>query len=287
MLISEPLSRHTSFKIGGPADVLIIPENVSQLRLLVLYATKNGIPLCILGKGTNLLVLDEGVPGIIVKIAGGFDYIRISGTEIKCGAGAPLSLVLKKAAYHSLAGLEFAAGIPGSVGGAIFMNAGSKMGNIGAIVDQVVAIDFNGDYHFFSNKQCRFGYRTSVFNSKKLIILWAVLRLSKGEKEDIVKKVKQELAKRAEKQPLSRPNAGCVFKNPPGFSAGELIDKAGLKGRIINGAQISDVHSNFIINLGNASATDVLNLMALAKKEVGALGVSLNPEIRVIPEKRD
>jgi UDP-N-acetylmuramate dehydrogenase len=285
ILLNEPLSNHTSFRIGGPAEILVIPQDINDIKYIVKLAEQKQLSIHVIGNGTNLLVLDNGVKGIVIKIANTFDKIVVNGEKIVCGAGLSLSKLLNVAVEHGLSGLEFAAGIPGTVGGAVAMNAGSHNGAMSTITEKVVAVDYCGVMHQLTRDDCHFGYRESVFQEKPVIILEVEIILRKDGKKVIEEKIKRILEVRRENQPLDKPSAGCIFKNPENYAAAELIEKAGLKGKTINNAQVSLLHSNFIVNLGGAKAKDVLELIDLVKKEVAKFGVSLNPEVRVIPEK--
>lgn len=283
-IFNEPLSKHTSFRIGGPADILLIPKSISDLREVIRFTVALQLPVHIIGKGTNLVVSDSGIKGIVIKIANTFNNITINNEKIVCGAGTQLSDLLRVASNNSLSGLEFVAGIPGTLGGAITMNAGTNIGNMSQIVQDVFVMDFAGVINRLSVSSCGFSYRESIFQTEKLIILGATLTLKKGNRREIREKINKILAERKLKYPLDKPSAGCIFKNTRDFSAGELIEKVGLKGKRINDAQISSIHANFIVNLGNANAIDVLTLMNLARTEVSKLGINLNTEVNIIPK---
>ena len=287
VLFDETMSNHTSFRIGGPADVLIMPYNLEDLKHMLEFADNRKASIYVIGSGTNLFVRDCGIRGIVIKIANTFNDITVDGQKIISGAGVHLSNLLRIVAERNLTGLEFAAGIPGTVGGAITMNAGSQFGSMSTIVSEVTAMDFSGSVHTLSNEECKFGYRRSIFQHENMIILRATIILKKGEKAKIEEKITQIIKKRKQTQPLDKLSAGCIFRNPKGYSAGKLIERAGLKGKRINDAQISTIHSNFIVNLGNAKATDVLALINLVQREVAKkFGVFLNPEVRIIPKNK-
>jgi UDP-N-acetylmuramate dehydrogenase len=285
VFFDEPMINHTSFRIGGPADFLIIPNNLEDLKHILKFADYKKAGVYVIGNGTNLLVRDCGIRGIVTKIASPFNDITIRGEKIITGAGSQLSNLLKTAIERSLTGLEFVAGIPGTVGGAIAMNASSHFGSVSNVVDRVTAMDFSGSVHTLSNEECEFGYKKSVFQYENMIILRATIILKKGEKARIQEKVKQIMKRRKKTQPIDKLSAGCIFRNPKGYSAAKLIESAGLRGKKINDAQISTIHSNFIINLGNATARDVLALVDLVQREVAKkFGVFLNPEVNIIPK---
>lgn len=283
VLVSEPMRNHTSFRIGGPADVLVVPADVDDLKKLLAFASENEIPVTVIGNGTNLLVADAGIRGIVVKMSGCLDYVRISGTRVTAGAGTNVPALVRMAARRGLAGLEFAAGIPGSVGGCIAMNAGAYGKTMADVVEEVTALDFSGNLRTFSNAEMVFGPRTSRLQDGDLIAIEATFRLEEGDVEAIEKKIATYMHERRIKQPLAYPSAGCIFRNPAGTGAGRFIDAAGLKGFRVGDAQVSEVHANFIINLGNATASDVLALMRKVQIEVkDKFGVELEPEVKVV-----
>ena len=280
---NEPLASHTTFKIGGPADFFVEVEEEEKLLKLIKLLKELKLPYFILGGGSNLLVADEGFRGVVVKIAncelpalpaGG----RIANFKIIAGAGVSLGRLVELAAKNSLTGLEFAAGIPGTVGGAVRGNAGAWGQAIGDRVKRVKVLTPQGEIKWIGASDCHFSYRQSRFKKTKEIILEVELELEKGNKKEIQEKISQNLAKRAT-QP-KEPSAGCIFVNPKPLVAGELIDKCGLKGKRIGDAQISPKHANFIVNLGKAKAADVNKLIKLIKEKVKEkFGVELEEEI--------
>lgn len=283
ILWNEPMKKHTSIRIGGPAEVLIIPQDESELRRILLFADKALIPVTIMGNGTKLLVGDDGIPGIIVKITEGFDTVRISGDQVWAEAGCSLPRLSKLVAEEGLSGLEFSIGIPGTVGAAIIMNAGAHGHEIGDVVTSVNVIRLNGEILKISTKELKFGYRESILQTSTSIVLSVELSLVSGDSLEIKDTMTEYLRWRRENQPQDLPNAGSIFKNPPGLVAGKLIDEAGLKGMIIGGAKISEKRANFFQNMGNATASDILKLMKLSQEKVfDKYGVELKPEIRVI-----
>ncbi len=286
VLFDEPLQKHTTFQIGGPAQILVIPRTVDDIQESVRYAKLHEQRIHVIGNGSKLLVSDSGISGLTIKISGNFDNSSISGNKLIAGAGCHLSRLISLATCHALRGLEFAAGIPGTLGGAIAMNAGTSSGSISDVVSKVEAFNIDsGSLMTLSNGECNFKYRDSVFRQDSLIITSAELLLSNGDKENIQKTISDLLKKRADSQPLDKPNAGSIFKNPDGYSAAKLIDSAGLKGARIGQAQISDRHANFIVNLGNATAKDVITLVNLIQSEIKSrYGVSLNLELVMLSD---
>lgn len=272
----EPLAKYTTFKIGGPADLLVEVRKEEELIELIKLIKKLKIPWFILGGGSNVLVSDDGFRGVVIKIAN--SKYRISNRKVVAGAGLPLSKLVEEAVRHFLTGLEFAVGIPGTVGGAIRGNAGAWQQAIGDKIKRVKILTPEGEVKWLDKKDCGFDYRQSRFKNSGEIILEAELELEKGEVREIKQKISQNLEKR--KNQPSQPSAGCIFVNPKPYSAGELIDKAGLKGKRIGDAQISVKHGNFIVNLGKAKAKDVVFLIKLIKETVKKkFGVELEEEI--------
>lgn len=281
----EPMKYHTSLQTGGPADVLLIPEDAKEVTRIVEYANKRNIPVHIVGNGTKLLVSDQGIRGIVIKISNTLDDLNVLGERIIAEAGTPLAKTVAIATKRGLCGLEFAAGIPGTVGGAIVMNAGTYLGSMSDVVSNVATIDSSGTSHVFTNKECGFDYRKSIFQQNNMIVLKAELSLRRGSPEEIKRNIDELMKKRKHSNPLGKPNAGCTFRNPDGVSAGKLIENVGLKGARIGDAQISKVHANFIINLGNAKANDILALIKMARQRVKRkFELQLIPEIRIIGE---
>jgi UDP-N-acetylmuramate dehydrogenase len=289
---NEPLSRHTSFRIGGPADLLAYPADRDDLAALLGEIRKQGLPYFILGGGTNLLVKDGGFRGVAISLQRmktiriEREYRSIGGTfaVVFVEAGAFLAKLLSFALEEGLKGLEFAAGIPGTVGGAVCMNAGTAAGEIGDVVESVSLLSPEGTLVARGRDQIRFGYRTSSIPEGHLIVDVRLI-LRRDDKNKITLRVREIINARKQSQPLGLPNAGSVFKNPQEESAGKLIEAAGLKGKTVGGAQISEKHANFIVNLGNATASDVLTLMELVRQTVlDVRGVRLEPEIKVIGE---
>ncbi|HHV61816.1 MAG TPA: UDP-N-acetylmuramate dehydrogenase [Firmicutes bacterium] len=293
--IREPMRNHTSFRIGGPADIFIVPYNLDDLRVAVSWLREHHIDFIVIGNGTNLLVSDNGIRGAVIKLGGTLNEIEIGeegqdGRErgrcasIMAGAGALLPHVARRAAEHGLAGLEFAGGIPGSVGGATVMNAGAYGCSMQDVVAGVLILREDGTLMNLDAANLGFRNRgTKLLDDGTSIVISVRLCLVKEDRDQIIERTERLLAERASKQPLSSPSAGCVFKNPSGGGAGRYIDAAGLKGLRIGDAQVSPKHANFIINLGNAKASDVMALMEEVRLRVfERFGVVLEPEIRVI-----
>lgn len=279
----EPLSRHTTLRIGGPADALAFPADVADLQGLLQYAATHGIPCYILGQGSNVLAPDEGIRGWVINIARATDWVRFAGPEVEVGSGYSLPRLVQEAARQALSGLESLAGVPGSVGGALCMNAGTGGRGIGDVTVQVQAVDGVGRMQLLTREELAFSYRTSRLQAGDLVALSARLVLDPGDRgtiEDVIRKASQ---KRRATQPLEYPNAGSIFKNPPGDFAGRLIEEAGCKGWQVGNAQVSPQHANFIVNLGGARAADVLQLMAAVHHRVRELfGIPLEPEVRLL-----
>lgn len=290
--LNEPMRVHTSFRIGGPADALVAPVDRDDLLTLLALVRERGLPFAILGGGTNLLVRDGGYRGVIISLKNlaSLELIReyrsLGGAfaDVRIDAGVPLPRLVAFATERGLTGLEFAAGIPGTVGGAICMNAGTAQGEIGDVIDTVSLCSASGELLLRHRDEMGFGYRTANVPDGQ-IVLEAKIILRHGDAARIGAQVKQLLEQRKERQPWGLPNAGSVFRNPLDEAAGKLIEQAGLKGLIIGGAQVSDKHANFIVNLGNARAADVLTLMETVRERVlERFKVRLEPEIKIIGE---
>lgn len=262
------LSKYTTYKVGGKAKVLAYPKNAEKLITLLKWAKTNNIPYKMLGNGSNLIFSDADYNGILIKLTE-FDDIEIFDNKIRVGAGYSLMKLSRIALKNSLTGLEFAAGIPGTVGGAVFMNAGAYKSDMGYIVQMIKVLTPDFRIVTLENKELAFHYRTSFLKTHpNYICLEATIKLEKGKKDAIEEVMKSRLQRRKEAQPLEYPSAGSVFRNPPGMFSGELIENCGLKGKKIGGAQVSEKHANFIINTGDATAKDVKELIDYVKKEV-------------------
>ena len=284
---NEPLSKHASFRIGGPADVWIYPKDISDIKNILAFCNSHNIPVTTLGRGTNVLISDKGIRGVVLNLKHGFSDIKIKEERITCGPRALLSKLLKQAVKEGLTGLEFTAGIPGTVGGAVSMNAGTKeIRNIehtaiGDLVESVKVIDMNGNVSELRKENLCFRYRKS--NLSEYIILEVTLKLKTGSKKEINDRISRLLEHKKSTQVLDIPSAGCIFKNSDGHSAGRLIDETGLKELAVGDAQISVKHANFIVNNGNASAQDVLELIKKIKLTVfEKTGIKLEEEIKII-----
>ncbi|MEG1887040.1 MAG: UDP-N-acetylmuramate dehydrogenase [Oscillospiraceae bacterium] len=258
---NEPMSRHTSFLIGGPADAFIEVENKLKLREILNAVKPLALPVTILGNGSNLLVSDKGIEGIVIKLSADSQIYLKNETEIFAGAGASLLSLCKFARKNALSGLEFAFGIPGTVGGAVYMNAGAYGGEMKDVIVSTEHLNKLCEFETFGKEKLLPGYRTSVYKNSDLIITEASIRLEKSDADDIGRKMDELMARRCEKQPLNLPSAGSVFKRPKGMFAGAMIEHCGLKGYCVGGAEVSEKHAGFIVNKGDATCQDVLNLI--------------------------
>ena len=284
-LIDEPMSRHTTLKLGGPADYLVFPRSAEEIRALFAEAGAYGMPVTVIGHGSNLLVLDGGIRGLVISVSKNMRSIRREGNSLIAQAGAMLGSVAAEAAEDGLAGLEFASGIPGTVGGAMTMNAGAYGGEMAQVVSRVNGITPEGEPVSLSNADMQFGYRTSAVGQLNFVVTEAVFSLTPGEPEEIRARMAELNAKRAEKQPLDQASAGSTFKRPEGYYAAALIDQCGLKGYAVGGAQVSLKHAGFLINNGGTSK-DFVELMEKVQEIVGErAGVKLEPEIRILGEE--
>ena len=281
---NEPMSKHTSFKIGGNADVYIKVNNLSKLSAILKECQASDVDYMILGNGSNLLVSDDGIRGVVIRLDGDFRKITLlDDTTIFCGAGATLAYLCKFALNCGLSGLEFAWGIPGTVGGAVFMNAGAYDGEMKDVVHSVSHISPSGEIGRTEKENLNFGYRTSVYRSNNMIITGVTLKLKKGNPDEIRAKMDDYMSRRSTKQPLEYPSAGSVFKRPEGNFAGALIEQCGLKGKTCGGAQVSEKHAGFIINKSNATAKDVRDLIGEIQKTVSdKTGYNLECELIIL-----
>lgn len=278
--LQEPMAAHTTFRIGGAADCLIELENEEQLRKVQRYLGLVGMPYFVVGNGSNLLVRDEGYRGVVLQIGDRMSRITVEGTEIIAEAGALLGRVAQAAREHGLTGLEFAAGIPGTVGGGVMMNAGAYGGEMSQVVARVEVLSRDGELMTLDNETMEFGYRTSTIRNNSFIVTKVVFGLEQGDSSAIQEKMKELAARRREKQPLEYPSAGSTFKRPEGNFAGKLIMEAGLKGFQIGGARVSDKHCGFVVNTGNATAEDVRQVISEVQQRVKEkFRVELEPEI--------
>ena len=283
---NEPMKNHTSFKIGGPAEVLIKITNVDELKEILKISEDNNIPITIIGNGSNLLINDEGIKGIVLKIEiKKFEIIEREDNTFKIilGSGNKIGEIAQKLYQKEIEGFEFASGIPGTIGGAIRMNAGAHGTEMKDIVKTITYITSKGQINKISSEEAKFEYRKSIFTQNRNVILETEIQLSKGKKEEIKSKMDEYATYRKEKQPIEYPSAGSTFKRGTDFITAKLIDECGLKGYQIGGAQISEKHAGFIINKGNASAKDVINLIEYTKEQVyNKFGKNIETEIEII-----
>ncbi|WP_409292124.1 UDP-N-acetylmuramate dehydrogenase [Peribacillus sp. SCS-37] len=284
---NEPLASHTTMKIGGPAELFIEPSSVENLEKTMQVIKKHNIKWRAIGRGSNLLVLDEGIEGAVIKLSSGLSDLEINGTEIKVGGGYSLVSLATQMSRKGLSGLEFAGGIPGSVGGAVYMNAGAHGSDISKILVKAKVLFEDATIGWVTNEEMEFSYRTSVLQKKRPgIVIEAVFALSAGNRDTIVEEIKSNKAYRKDTQPYNLPCAGSIFRNPLPQYAGRLIEDAGLKGHSIGGAQISDMHGNFIVNAGGATAEDVLALIQHIKDTIfDKYGVKMETEVEIIGRK--
>ena len=283
---NEPLSAHTSFKIGGPADVLIRITSEDELRKALILSKGIGVPIFIMGNGSNLLVRDGGIRGVVLKINDGFDQIWIEGAIVRAQAGALLTAVSKSALRESLQGLEFASGIPGTIGGAISMNAGAYGGEMKDVVAQVRAMDKDGNVILLTGEDMEFAYRNSRVKKDDLIVLDVTMKLTSGDYSVIDERIKELTFQRTSKQPLELPSAGSTFKRPEGYFAGKLIEDSGLRGLRHGDAQVSEKHCGFVVNRGSSTCKEVMELIEVIRKTVrDKFGVELEMEIKLAGEE--
>lgn len=288
IIFDEPMKKHTSFKIGGIADEFIKVKNENELTQAIKYAKEKNIKITIIGNGSNLLVLDKGIRGLVIKI----DIQKFQmekkkeDIEITVGSGYKTMALAVKLMNEEISGFEELSGIPGTIGGAIFMNAGAYGKEIKDINISTKCMDYDGNIFELSNKEQEFEYRSSIFNKKNYIILETKLKLEYGKKDEIKKKMEEYLLNRKEKQPLEYPSAGSTFKRQEGVITAKLIDECGLKGFVIGGAKVSEKHAGFIINYNNATAKDVLDLIKYVKEKVyEEYGIKIKEEIRIVGEE--
>ena len=287
VLEHEPMARHTTMRVGGPAEILFSPASEGELLFAVREAKRAGAPFRIIGNGSNLLVLDGGLPGLTIRLGEAFSKISVDGNQIRAQAGALLSRVAAAARDASLTGLEFASGIPGSAGGGMAMNAGAYGGQLSDVFEGCRALDpETGIISALGPAEMALGYRESAALSRGLIVTEAAFRLTAGDRSAIQAKMDDLSARRREKQPLNLPSAGSTFKRPEGYFAGALIEQAGLKGLRVGGACVSEKHAGFVVNDRSATARDVLDLIRLVQARVlEHSGVRLEPEVRILGEE--
>ena len=285
VILDAEMKNYVHFKVGGPADILLIPKSKEQVIKSVEVCKENKIPFYLIGNGSNILVRDGGFRGVVISLKE-VNTIIVDGDKIEAECGAMLKAVSDKAMENSLTGFEFACGIPGTIGGAVFMNAGAYDGEIAHVIESAEIIDEECNIVRLSNKDLDFGYRSSIVMKKGYTVLSAVFKLEKGQVKTIKELVDDLTNKRESKQPLEYPSAGSTFKRPTGYFAGKLIQDAGLKGYSIGGAAVSEKHSGFVINKGNATAKDITDLIKYIQDEVKRqFGVELHPEVRIIGEE--
>ncbi|GEK33163.1 UDP-N-acetylmuramate dehydrogenase [Kurthia sibirica] len=284
--IDEPLNKYTMTKLGGPADVFVMAETEEQAAAVVKYARANDIPIFLLGNGSNMVVRDGGMRGIVLNLSM-LDQIHIDGTTVHAQAGALIIDVSKAVAAEGLSGLEFACGIPGSVGGAMAMNAGAYGGEINDVIHSCKVLTFEGDIVVLSKQQLELGYRKSIIASKGYYALSSIFELTKGDQQTIDLTIEDFTFKRTSKQPLEYPSAGSVFKRPPGQFAGKLIQDSGLQGMGVGGAEVSTKHAGFIINKNNATATDYIETIRMVQRIVKEkFDIDLETEVKIVGEDR-
>ena len=285
-IFDAPMDKFTTLKIGGKADVMVMPASVGELKKIISLTRENDVPVCFMGNGSNLLVSDKGIRGVVVRLGSNMASTRVSGNEIYAESGISLSRLATVACEHSLTGFEFASGIPGTLGGGIVMNAGAYKGELKDVVEEVTALLPGGETKTFSADELDFSYRHSVFTGSDMLVLSAKIRLEKGDREEIGAKINELNKKRRTTQPLEYPSAGSAFKRPANGYAAAMIDSCGLKGFAVGGAQVSEKHAGFVINKGGATAQDMLSLLAHVQKTVKEkCDTLLEPEIVIIGEK--
>ena len=279
-----PMAQYTSFRAGGKARMMVVPADAEQLRAVLGVLAGSGVEYMVLGNGTNILVKDSGYDGVIVKIGSGFDYVRQEDCSLICGSGTRMSVAAKAALEGGLSGFEFASGIPGFTGGAVFMNAGAYGGEMKDILRRAKIVSKDGSHEFYMTAdELEMGYRHTKLHDTGDIVTEVEFVLEEGNRTQIKAKMSELMEKRNSRQPVNFPSAGSFFKRPEGYFAGKLIQDAGLKGLSVGGAQVSELHSGFIINRGGATATDILQLMEMIQARVfDEFGVRLETEVRII-----
>lgn len=286
VLAQAPLKNYTTWRVGGPADLLVIPRNKSDVREALGFARNHCLPVTVIGNGSNLLVLDGGIRGLALKIGNGLNSLWIKGDYLMAEAGALLPALARQAAKAGLSGMEFAVGIPATLGGAVVMNAGAFGEDIGSLVREIEAIRIDGTEIKWRREELSFGYRSSNLQGRELVVLKAKLQLVPAPKEEINARMESNITSRRMTQPLELPTAGSVFRNPPGHHAGKLIEAVGLKGYCVGDAQVSMKHANFIINRGNATGRDIRALIELIQQRVfQEWGIFLVPEVMIVGEE--
>lgn len=283
--IEEPMDRHTTFRVGGPADYFLTPGTGEEIRRIVACCKEHGVPYYVMGNGSNLLVSDDGYRGVVIQIYRSMNRITVEGNRITAQAGALLSAIAGSALEKGLTGFEFAAGIPGTLGGACVMNAGAYGGEMKDVLNQVLVMSLDGEVFTIPAEELEMGYRTSIIAKKGYIVLEAVLELRAGEVQVIKAQMDDLKERRVSKQPLEFPSAGSTFKRPEGYFAGKLIQNSGLRGFQVGGAQVSEKHCGFVINKDHATAADIAELMRQVSEKVDReFGVRLEPEVKRLGE---
>lgn len=286
VVFDEPMSRHTTFRIGGPADVFIEAGTEDEVKRVIAYCKENDVPYLVMGNGSNMLIGDRGWRGAVLHIGKRMNHVSIQGNEVHAEAGVLLSALASAILKAELSGFERLSGIPGTLGGGIYMNAGAYGSELKDVIESVTYLDEAGEIHTRKKEDLDLSYRHSMFETGKYVILSSVLRLEKGTYDEIKAQMQEYNRKRAEKQPLAMPSAGSTFKRPEGYFAGKLIQDCGLMGASIGGAQVSEKHAGFIVNKGGATAADVLALIRHVQDTVEKeYGVRLEPEVRLIGEQ--
>ena len=287
VLENEPLANHTTMKIGGPADILVEPSSIENLQLLMKLIKKHNVKWTVIGRGSNLLVSDKGIEGVVIKLATGLDHLEVNEEQLTVGGGFSLIKLVTIISKQGLSGLEFAGGIPGSVGGAVFMNAGAHGSDISNVLIKARVLFEDGNIEWLEKDDFKFSYRTSILQKERPgIVLEAVFQLAQGEREKVVAQLQKNKDYRRDTQPWSHPCAGSIFRNPLPNYAGQLIEQSGLKGFSIGGAKISEMHGNFIVNADNAKAQDVLDLIQHVKDTIkDKYGITMETEVEIIGRK--
>jgi len=284
--LNESMKNHTSFRLGGPADILVMPDSRESLGRVLSFCKSLGMPVLVIGNGTNLIVRDKGIRGVVIKIYDRFNKVAVRENIIEAEAGLLLSRVSNIALENGLSGLEFASGIPGTLGGAVVMNAGAYGPEMKDVVVNTEYMDMDGNIRELHGEQHKFGYRTSVLQKEPGVVLNTQLQLKSGNRQEIKAMMNDLNKRRKERQPLEMPSAGSVFRRPEGYFAGKLIEDCGLKGFRIGGAEVSQKHAGFIVNTGNASARDVVNLIGHIQASVKTkFGVELETEVKIVGEE--
>lgn len=285
VLLDEPMKNYTTIKTGGLADIIVTPQSTTEIQSIIKICKENNVPYFVMGKGSNLLVSDKGLRCVVVKLGDKFAKITIDGNDVIAQAGVSLSELSERIMEKSLKGFEFAGGIPGTLGGATAMNAGAYGGEMKDIIKSVKVLNTEGEIINLSSEELEFGYRTSIIQVKNYIVLEVKMEFEKGNYEEIVKTTKDLMETRKAKQPLHLPSCGSVFKRPAGHFAGKLIEDSGLEGKKVGGAKVSELHCGFIVNVDNATTSDVLNLIELIQRTVKSkFEIQLETEVKIIGE---